>query len=136
MRDSNTVSGAGPWTFESPALDPDEPWSIDLESWEKGKIRRHMPADEMLVKNYDPDSRIDVVINGTSRVDVDPNGKDSYDETKIRLFKVVNRGGTVIDAGDVTLTLRKDPYDADEAARERKQTPPLQRVVKSKLGLM
>lgn len=129
--------GAGPHTFESPALASGEEWRIDLQSKEKGKYHRFAPYDSLLVKNYDDSNRIDLEINGKSNqyVDIAPNGSDTYSETDIRLFKVTNQGSTQIPSDSITVTVKKDPFDADDRAREQEFQPLPVKLGKGLLGL-
>lgn len=129
------ASGAGPWTFENPVLGPGDPWRIDLSRTEKGRYARFTPMDSVLVKNYDTSNRIDVEINGLYSVDVDPGGKDSYDETGVQVFQVVNAGDTEIPEGQVTVSVKADPYDADDAALEDKMRGPIGSFVKNQFGV-
>jgi hypothetical protein len=137
MQDNRTQSGAGPFTFESPELGPGESWRIDLESVEKGRYLKYSPFDQMLVKNYDSGNRVDVEINGRtgSKVDIDPNGKDAYSETDVRTFRVINRGTGTISAGDVTISVQRDPFDADDAARQEANRSPVEKVARNLIGL-
>lgn len=137
MKDNN-LTGAGPFTWELPALDPGEEWHIDFKRREKGRYRRHQPFSEALIKNYDPDNRIIAEINGGAKnqvVDVDPNGKDSYSEVGIRYLTIRNAGSSTIAAEQITLTVKSDPYDADDQARERKAEPPIRGIVRNITGI-
>jgi hypothetical protein len=134
MKD-NTLSGAGPWTFEIPELSPGESHTVDLRKAEKGRYRRNLPMDEILIKNYDVDNRTNLNVNGVYNADVDPNGKDSYGEVGISSFRITNRGNTKIAAGDVTATVKKDPYDADDQARTEAAKGPVRRVIENFTGL-
>jgi hypothetical protein len=138
MQDRETrQAGAGPFTFEPPALDPGESWRIDLEKTDKGRYFRYVPFDVVLVKNYDSSNRIDVQINGRTNaaVDIDPNGKDSYGEVPIRTLRVINRGTGTIAEGDVTLSVKRDPFDADDAARVEADRGPIERIIRNNIGL-
>lgn len=129
------LGGAGPYTWDLPALDPGDKWRLDLEAAEKGKYREYVPFDSLLVKNYDVDNRIRLEINGEADLDVDPSGKDTYEQTPIRLITVTNQGGTTISAGDVTVTVKLEPYGANEKAREEKAEPPIRGVIQKFTGL-
>lgn len=137
MDKSIEATGAGPFTLESPSLAPGEAWRIDLNSYEKGKYQPYTPFDQLLIKNYDDANRVDLEVNGRTKqfVDVDPNGKDTYGDSGVRTFRVVNRGGATIAAGDVTITVKRDPYGADDQAREELQRSPLEKVARSFIGL-
>jgi hypothetical protein len=136
---SERLDGAGPFTFESPELDPGEAWRTDLTAIRKGKLRRFVPFDTLLVKNYDTGNRIIMEINGQSanlpEVDIDPSGKDSYEETPIRLFRIINKGTGTIAAGNVTVSVKRDPYGSDDAARAEAMRGPLTRIIRNNLGL-
>lgn len=129
------LTGAGPWTEENPLLGPGDAWRMDLERAKNGKYRRFTPMDSVLIKNYNADNRIDVEINGIYSVDIDPSGKDSYSDTAIRVFKVVNRGSTEIAEGDVTMSFQSEPYDADDQALEDRMRGPLSSIVKNQFGI-
>lgn len=134
--ESTNLTGAGPFTWNVPALGPGDTWRIDLESTEKGKYRKYAPFDTALVKNYNTGIRVDFGINGVYSVDIDPNGKDSYSETPIRVVTVTNTHDTESTAdGDVTLSLQKDPFDADDQARQQAAEPPLRGVIRKFTGL-
>lgn len=130
-------AGAGPFTFEPPALDPGEAWRIDLEETENGRYFRYVPFDSVLIKNYDSSNRIDVEVNGrtNANVDIDPSGKDSYSEVDIRTLRVINRGTGTIAEGDITLSVKRDPYDADDAARAEQNRGPIERIIRNNIGL-
>lgn len=130
-----TLGGAGPWTFESPALAAGESWTVNLKTHEKGRYRQYLPMDEVLAKNYDVDNRITLTVNGVYSADIDPNGKDSYGEVGIRSFRLTNDGSTGIEAGDVTVSVKSDPFDADDQARAEASRGPVRRVVEKFTGL-
>lgn len=135
--ESNTT-GAGPYTFELPALAPDEAWRINFNKYQKGRYRSESPFEAMLVKNYDTGNRIVVEVNGGAKnrnVDVDPGGKDEYDQVGIARLLVRNVGGSTIAADDVTVTVKSDPYGADELAREQRERGTVRRVVEHFTGL-
>lgn len=129
------IEAEGPFTFESPALSAGEAWHLRLKRRDKGRYKRHLPFDEILVKNYDTDNRVDAEINGIYNLDIDPGGKDSDDTIGVSRLVLTNEGSTSISAGDVTVTLKNKPYDADERAREMKQRGPVEGIVKKTLGI-
>lgn len=137
MPDPN-LTGAGPYTFELPALAPEDEWRIDFERYDKGRYRRHQPFDSVLIKNYDTGNRIMAEINGGPNgqaVDIDPGGKDDYDEVGIRTLLIRNEGSTTIAEKNVTVSVKRKPYGADEQARERKGEPPLRGVLRKVTGI-
>lgn len=138
-QENTRLEPAGPFTFESIALDPGDRWRVWLRSEQNGRYRRYLPFDSLLVKNYDANNRIQLYVNGggpnVPRVDVDPSGKDSYDESGVSAFVVENLGGSTIAAEDVTVTVKKDGYGADERAREAKQQGPVSQIVEHVSGL-
>jgi len=132
------LRGAGPFTFDGSdfgGLAAGEQVTIRLESYEKGKYREYLPFDSLLVKNYDGTERIELGINGVYSVDVDPAGKDTYEDAEVRQFSVKNVGSNQIAKGDVTISVQREPFDADDATRRRVQQSPVRQLIENKLGV-
>jgi len=132
----NRTEGGGPWTFENEqSLDPGDKFRFNFNTDEKGRYRDWAPMDSVVVKNFSTSHRITILYNGKFEYVIDPNGVDTFDRAGVIRFEVTNEGTGTIDPGDVIVSTSVEPYDADEAALEEKQTPPLKRMFKNKLGL-
>lgn len=141
MRQNNEQLGAkGPWVFELPELQPGETFTKKLRNAEyngqKGWFKKYLPIETAQVTNLDDTSPIRVVFNGTYPDDIPPNVSETYEQIGVASFEVTNRSDSaVISADDVTVTLLKEAYGADEAARQSAQKGVVQKVSENLFGV-
>lgn len=122
---SETLSGAGPWTFElDKALDPGESWILDFRNMTyNGRPRwftKYLPLDDLQVTNSDTGNPVGVGINDAYESRVLPNAVETFPDEGIANLRITNKGGSTIAAGDVVVEVAKSAYDADDRAREQK----------------
>lgn len=124
--------GGGPWSFSSPELAPGEKWFLDLEQLEhngaKGWFRAWLPLDGAQVVNRDTGNPVQIEYNRRFPDFVPPNTVDTFTEQGIMSVTVRNEGQGTMDADAVKLSLWKDPYGADDKAREEKTSDWLTRA--------
>lgn len=139
MSNIDRTDGGGPWSIDIPALDPDEAREFHFRNHEyrgrKGYFKPWLPLDNAAIINQDPDNPVLVTFNGLYDVYVQPNADKGYSEAGITSMKVENIGSTAIPANSLKVQVSKDPYDADDAARQQKQQHPLAKLGKGVLGL-
>lgn len=138
-RNSNP-EGVGPYTFELPELQPGETYTLNLRDRERGRFVVLSPAgyDNATIKNQSDVATIDVLINEATSYPIAPNTEPTIGMSGQYRYDITNTqesGGTVIDAGDVQLTILKEAYGADEAARSRQQEGPIRKVVRHFTGV-
>lgn len=129
----DTTNGGGPWQFTiDSALSPNDPYLLDFRNMEfnktKGYFKKWLPLDVAQITNQSPDHALRVTYNGIYESTVVPNAVETYGDQGITSIEVVNIGSADIAADNVTIEVKKEPYDADKAARERKNAPPLVNV--------
>jgi len=119
------LEGGGPWTFEAPTLDPGESYYIDFRNvkfnGQKGWFRKWLPLDYAQITNLDTGNAVEVTYNSRFSDFVVPNAIETFDNQGITKVRVRNSGGSTIAADDVKIAVGKDPYDADNAAREQRK---------------
>lgn len=128
-RDAQRIEGGGPWQFDSPALDPDEAWTLDFRNMtyngQTGWFRRWLPLSYAQITNLDAGNALTVEYNGQFQDFVVPNAVESFDNQGITRLSVRNEGADAIAAGDVKVSVGREPYGADDAARERARGGPV-----------
>jgi hypothetical protein len=138
--DKAKLTGAGPWLFDNPnGLSPGEPWVIDLPGMkyngQSGWFKKYLPLDISQVTNTNTSENVRVVYNGQYEDLVLANSVETFSDQGIRRVRVVNASDNVIPAGDIAVSLKKEPYGADERAREETKKGPIANVVENFTGL-
>lgn len=128
------TNGGGPWTFENEAaLAPGDHFLLDFRNMEykgtKGFFKAWTPLDVAQIINNDGSNHLNVTYNGQYNGTVVPNAVETYDRQGITRIRIENGGGTTIAAGEVKVEVKKEPYGADEAARERQNNHPAVNVL-------
>lgn len=130
LTETERRQGGGPWQFLSPELDPQERWVLDFQGMtfrgKKGFFSKWLPLDEAQVTNEDTTATLEVSYNNEFTDRVLPNSVDSFSEQAFIRVVVKNAealGGATIAAEDVAVSVKKAPYDADEAARAQAGEP-------------
>lgn len=126
-------TGAGPWLFDNDsALPAGGSMYLDFPNMEYQGTKRffvkHMPFDEAQITNADTGNPLRVTYNGLYEDIVVPNAVESFGNQGVTTIRVVNAGTTSIDAGDVSVAVKKEPYGADDMAREERTEPWAQRA--------
>lgn len=134
------TEGAGPWQFENENdLGAGESilWDFPNRRYNDrpGYFRPHLPFDQVVVSNVDGSNHVLVEYNGIFEQVVLPNTTESFDQAEVNRVRIVNEGSTAISAGDLKLEVLNTPYDADQAARERKERGPIGDLVNKWTGL-
>lgn len=133
-----STEGAGPWVFEVPALAAGETWYLDLPNMKYNKTKRYfskyLPLDQSQVSNESTET-VDVEYNGVFTQRVLSNQIETFDNAGVRTVLVENKGSQGIAAGEVAVELVKEPYNADKAARERKERSPVADVIEKFTGV-
>lgn len=139
MSNIDKTDGGGPWLLDVPALDPGAAVEFHLRTYEyrgrKGYFRTWLPLDNATIKNRDPENPALVTFNGQFEVFVEQNAADTYGEAGITTIRVENAGATVMDASDLLLQVSAEPFDADDAARAKRNRPPIEKLARGVLGL-
>lgn len=140
--DNDPLEGAGPWRFTIDAqLAPGDSELFDFRNMEyrgrKGFFRKYLPLDQATVTNLDPSANLDVTYNGVFDQFVTPNTAESFSQAGITSMTVTNPSSSsvTVDAGNVVVEVVRDPYDADDAARERARSGPVEQVVEKFTGI-
>lgn len=133
---SEHLQSAGPWTFSPDNdLSVGESYVLNFENMKlngsKGGYRQHLPFDNLQITNQDGSNVIEISINGRHSAEVVPNAVESYSDAGVRRVVVTNVGSSAISAGDLTVEVSSDAYDADQAARDRAAQSPLEAAVNS-----
>lgn len=136
---TNRNTSGGPWILDLPALDPGESVEMYLKSLKyrgrKGYFRDWLPLDNATIKNRDPENAALVTFNGQYEVLVEPNAADTYGETGINSIAVENTGTTTLADGNLVLQVSAEAFDADDAARAKRNQSPVSKVAQGLLGL-
>lgn len=125
--DDPQVTGGGPWEFDVPALAVGESWLLDLRNREKGTYRRYLPMETLQVTNESTES-IGISINGIGGDRVPSSSVESYGDAGVERVEVTNNGSNATAAGGVVVTVKAEPFDADEQARRERSQPWLARA--------
>lgn len=137
------VDGAGPYRLPlDESLDPGETERFPLadrhytDRGSKGFHSRRTPYDSVLMKNLSTDVTLRFEFNRTFEAVVQPNAADDFDEQGVTHIAVTNvSGSNSIDPEDMILQIKKEPYDADDAARAGRKRSTLQNMIRGTLGL-
>ena len=133
LRQERRVTGGGPWLFEPGELAPGEKYVLDLPNMKynntKGWFRKWLPIDQATVTNMDSANAVVMTINGQYQNYCTPNTVESFNGPGITRLNVRNDGTTPIADGNLKIELTKEPYNADDKAREESQSPWLQRAL-------
>lgn len=129
------IDGAGPWRLDVPTLDPGGFAVFNLERHDKGRLRRYLPMDQVMIKNRSDESDLLLTTNGQFEALVEPNAADLFDDAGVQEVRVTNLGSTAVDGNDVVLQVSVEPFGADDAAREQRAAPVLERLGRGLLGL-
>lgn len=130
----DTTNGGGPWVFRNEtALASGDHFLLDFRNMkykgQKGWFKKWLPLDIAQINNRDTGNALSVTYNGIYPAEVLPNSSETYDNQGITRVRVENIGSSSIDADTVTVEVKKEPYGADKAARERKENPWLENAV-------
>lgn len=121
---SETLSGKGPWTFETETdLAPGESWILDFRNMTHNGRRRwfkpYLPLDDLQVTNADTGNSVEININDAYQSRVLANSVETFPDEGITNLRLINRGSSTIAAGDLVVEVAKSAYDADDRAREQ-----------------
>lgn len=135
-RDSRTIGGAGPWQFEPDAdLAPGESYVLNFRDEEKGRYRKWLPFDVAQVTNLDGSNAVTVTYNGIYEDTVVPSATETFSQQAVTKVRVTNAGGTTISKSDLKVSVKKEPYGADERARDQARQGPAAQLVQKFTGL-
>jgi hypothetical protein len=122
MPQKERLTGAGPWTFSSPALGAGETWVLNFRdlkyNGQKGWFRKHLPLESCQVTNLSVDYAISATFNKQYDTYVVPNSETSFSEQGITVVEITNQGSGTITADNIKVEPKKEPYNADKQARE------------------
>lgn len=128
-----TLRGGGPWQFKAPSLSPGDTWDLDFRNMThngtKGYFKKWMPFDLAQVTNASSEY-VEVTYNGQYSDTVVPNAVETFDNQGVTFVSVhapSSNSGT-ISADDVRVSVKREPYNADDAAREDRGRPWFQRA--------
>lgn len=143
-RNINRAEGGGPWllTPATEGVDPlgsGETVQFDLDRMSFNGQQRYFhpwtPVDEVLLKNLNTDNAVTLTVNHQYDAYIEPNAADSFSDVGITHVEIRNEGGTGIPASELKLQLKVNPYNADDAALEKRQRGTLANIVRGQLGL-
>lgn len=140
LTDNTPAEGAGPFLFEASELAPGETFRVDLRevkfNGKKRGLRQYVPFDTVSVTNASTDSPVLATYNGQYDAKVLANTIENFDRQGVGEVSVTNLSGTAtIPEGAVTVEVVKEPYGADEQAREQRRNGPVSNVVENFTGL-
>lgn len=99
----------------------------------KGYFRPFLPLDTLVVVNQ---SSEDMSIKiGEMDFWVPSNSTKSYTEQGFTYVEITNEGGTSISSGEVTIEVKRAPYNSDKRARELKRRGPIRSMIKKFTGV-
>lgn len=140
--DTNNIDGAGPFRLVNDAsIDPGEVYRWPLNSREyrhngrKGFFQDYLPLDSALMKNKDTNNPVVFRFNGTYEAEVEQAAADTFEQTPIARLQAENIGTGTINAEDLSIMLKKEPYTADDAARADAKRNPLEKIARNFIGL-
>lgn len=141
-RNNPEIDGAGPFRLTNEeSIDPGEKyrWPLNARNYEfqgrKGFFQRFLPLDAALMKNKSTDSAVVFTFNGQYEAEVEQSAADSFEEQGITRLRAENVGAATIDPGELVVMVKKNPWNADDAARQRAERGPLERMVRGTLNL-
>jgi hypothetical protein len=111
------LDGAGPFQFESPALDTGESWLLNFKNADKGRYKEYLPFDVIRVVNESAEP-LDLTVNGVYDTRVVANSITTWEEVGTRSVAVANAGSASINATAVRVEAQSEPFGADDKARE------------------
>jgi hypothetical protein len=140
LTDNSVVDGAGPFRFTAPELAPGESWTPDLRNREyQGKKRglaRYLPFDSIGVTNSDDSAFVAVQVNGQYEFGAIPNTVETFDTVPTSAVRITNTSDSAtIPEGSVEIEAVAQPYDADDAALDRRKKSPLVASIEGITGL-
>lgn len=130
--------GVGPYEFTVPELAPGESWRLDLRERENGRFVGLSPAgyDALLVDNTSATVPLTVRLNDSQEFPVPANTSRPLTSSGTYVVEVENTSATdTLDAGAVEVAIQKEPYGADEAARNRRGRGVVSQVVENFTGV-
>lgn len=127
------ADGAGPWKIDPDSdLSTGESVYYDFTELEyRGKkrhFRKYLPLSFAQISNESSEPLL-VTYNGIFEDSVLPNSVESFDEQGIMSVEIKNVGSNNVAKEDISLTVKKDAYGADERAREQKSKPWIERAL-------
>jgi hypothetical protein len=138
LTDNTPAEGAGPFLFEAPELASGESYRIDLRNVEvngkKRALRRYVPFDSVSVSNASEASAVLVTYNGQYDTRIFPNTTESFSRQGVAEVVVTNTSSTTIDAEDITVEVLREPYGADDAARDKRKRGPVSEIFENFTG--
>lgn len=134
----DTSEGVGPVLFDIPALAAGESHHIDLRNVErngrKGWFRPHLPMDALQVTNQSAQPvRLD--LNNEFSDIVVSNAVETYEDQQAEYITVTNDGSSATNDGEITVSVERTPYDADDRARDRRRQGPVSQVIENFTGI-
>lgn len=137
------IDGAGPYRLSlDESLAPGDTKRFPLndrhftDRGTKGFHARRVPYDAVLMKNLSTDVTLQFEFNRRFEAVVQPNAADSFEEQGVTYVEVTNvSGSNTIDPDEVVIQIKKEPYDADDAARAGRKRSNLQNMLRGTLGL-
>lgn len=135
-RDSRTIGGAGPWQFVPETdLAPGESYVLNFRDEEKGRYKKWLPFDVAQVTNLDGSNAVTVTYNGIFEDTVVPNASETFSQQSVTKVRLTNAGSTTITADDLRVSVKKEPYGADDHARAQAQQGPAAQMIQKFTGL-
>ena len=136
------LDGAGPYRLQvEESLSPGdiERFPLRQRSYvERGTKRFHarrVPYDTALLKNLSDNTTLLFEFNRQNEAVVQPNAADTFDSQSFSYVSVTNVGQNTIDPDDIVIQIKKEPYDADDAARASRKRSNIQNMVRGALNL-
>lgn len=140
---NNFIDGAGPYRLQlDESLAPGDTVRFPLadrhfkDQGSKGFHTRRVPYDAVLMKNLSTDVTLRFEFNRVFESIVQPNAADDFSEQGVTHISVTNvSGSNSIDPDEVIIQIKKEPYDADDAARAERKRSPVQNMIRGVLNL-
>lgn len=101
------------------------------------KESKYKPFDKVIISN-DSGSDIIVKVNGShnDKFIVESGTSRSKTEiTKFETLEIVEQSGSSVSSGDLTIEVQRQPFNADQEARENLNKDPINRIINKFTGL-
>lgn len=133
------TESVGPYTFDVPGLAAGEEWILNLREYEENGTRGYYVVlseagyDVAQIENRSNEP-LEIMINEVNRLTVPANTQETEEQSGMYDFRITNLGGAAVAADDVRLTILKEGYGADDAARATRGNPVAQ-VIENLTGV-